>query len=56
MLRLMLATNASTVKEKTASGGKREWNYGGIYGMMGIGVSSVACVSYGIRRIAYKIA
>ena len=36
--------------------GKREWNCGGIYGMMGIGMSCVACSSYGIRRIAYKIA
>jgi hypothetical protein len=52
----MLATNIPTVKEKTASGGKREWNCGGIYGMMGIGMSCVACGSYGIRRIAYKIA
>ena len=42
--------------EKTASGGKREWNCGGIYGMMGIGMSCVACGSYGIRQIAYKIA
>ena len=38
----MLATNTPTVKEKTASGGKREWNCGGIYGMMGIGISCVA--------------
>ena len=55
-LRFMLATNTPTVKEKTASGGKREWNCGGIYGMMGIGMSCVACGSYGIRQIAYKIA
>ena len=38
----MLATNIPTVKEKTASGGKREWNCGGIYGMIGIGMSCVA--------------
>ena len=66
MLRFMLAMNVVTVKEKTAReakmhggkmrGGKRKWNCGGIYGMMGIGMSCVACGSYGIRQIAYKIA
>ena len=50
------AADGLNVKEKTASGGKREWNCGGIYGMMGIGMSCVACGSYGIRQIAYKIA
>ena len=56
MFRLMLAMNARTVKEKTAPEGKREWNCGGIYGMMGISMSYVACVSYVIRRIADRIA
>ena len=34
----MLATNTPTVKEKTASGGKRKWNCVSIYGMIGIDV------------------
>ena len=38
----MLAMNVPTVKEKTASGRKREWNCGGIYGMM-----SIDCVTCG---------
>ena len=53
MLRLMLATNVPTVKEKTAHGGKmrrgkmcggkmrrgkRKWNCVSIYGMIGIDV------------------
>ena len=59
MLRLMLAMNVVTVKEKTAREGKmcegkRKWNCVSIYGM--IGMSCAACVPYVIRQLADKIA
>lgn len=59
MLRLMLAMNVVTVKEKTAREGKmcegkRKWNCVSIYGM--IGMSCAARAPYVIRQLADKIA
>ena len=63
MLRLMLAMNVVTVKEKTAREGKmcegkRKWNCVSIYGMIGIaiGMSCAARAPYVIRQLADKIA